>query len=277
MESIKGDDEYYRQSQNLASRVARTDPERALQIWRAATDGRRTSVFPRLAAEAAGQHPDLALEMIADVQSESATSMSDTLAAYVNVALRTVESDPQTARVAISHIRELARRPAIARDPYAYSWYRSPQASLVAAAILGAQCGDPDPRSLFLRVLTTEPRQDFATLPGPEAEQKAGIAQLIALLDAAAARSMISPYLEDPSILGSYGGRYLVAALAVISPAEAEQLIPKIVEATEPEQQPRTEYSCARKLLDHIVTPPEKRLGRLLSEMGFWVPEYNSE
>lgn len=277
MESIKGDDEYYRQSQNLAACVARTDPQRAVEIWRAATDGRRTSVFPRLAGEAAGQHPDLALKMIADVESESATSISDALAAYVNVALRTVESDPETARVAISHIRELARRPAMARDPYAYSWYRSPQASLVAAAILGAQCGDPDPRSLFLRVLTMESRQDFATLPGYEAEQKARMAQFIALVDPGTARSMISPYLEDPSILGSYGGRYLVAALAVISPAEAEQFIAKIVEATEPEQQPRTEYSCASSLVAHITTPPEKRLGRLLSQMGFWVPEYKSE
>ncbi len=277
MESIKGDDEYYRQSQNLAARVARTDPERAVEIWRAATDGRRYSVFPRLAAEAAGQHPDLALKMIADVQSESATSMSDTLAAYVNVALRTVESDPVTARAAIAALREVARAPEMSPSRYIYGSYRSPRVSLVAAAILGAQCGDPDPRSLFLRVLTTESRQIFATPPGYEAEQRARMAQFIALVDPGTARSMISPYLEDPSILGSYGGRYLFAALAVVSPAEAEQLIPKFVEATEPEERARTQYSCASSLVAHITTTPEKRLGRLLSDMGFWVPEYNSE
>lgn len=277
MESIKGDDEYHRQSQNLAARVARTDPQRAVEIWRAATGGGYMSVFPRLAGEAAGQHPDLALKMIADGQSESATSMSDTLAAYVNVALRTVESDPETARVAISHIRELARGPAMARDPYAYSWYRSPQATLVAAAILGAQCGDPDPRSLFLRRLATAPPRRGFPDRAHDAEQKTRLAQLIALVDPGTARSMISPYLEDPSILGRYDDRYLVAALAVISPAEAEEMIPKIVETSPPEQRARTQYSCTRSLLDHITTPPEKRLGRQLSNMGFWVPEYSFE
>ena len=87
-------------------------------------------------------------------------------------------------------LRIMARKPAMVRGPYADSWHRSPQASLVGAAILGAQCGDPDPRSLFRRSLTMESRQDFATLrPGYEAEQRARLAQLIALVDAAAARS----------------------------------------------------------------------------------------
>ena len=68
----------------------------------------------------------------------------EVLAGYVSVAWRTAESDPAMARAAVARVRELA-----GRTP-ARSWYRSPRAALLAAAYLGARCGDPDPRSLLL-------------------------------------------------------------------------------------------------------------------------------
>jgi hypothetical protein len=271
---------YWREMIDLAGRVARTDLPRALQILQepAVTEGAEGGEWlVRLVGEAAGNDPQGALKLLAEAEAGAGShpplpsaELGEVLAGYVSVAWRTVESDPATARAAVARVRELApRRPA-------HSWYRSPGAALLAAAYLGARCGDPDPRSLLLEGLSLDPS------PGPWLEaytERVTVEQLpaLALLDCGDLRPVLAPILREPGSLAWFEVRAVVQALAVVAPDEAEAFLGQAAAAAPPERRAQIWSDGGAGLINALVTPPEKRLPAALAHMGFWIAEVPDE
>jgi tetratricopeptide (TPR) repeat protein len=279
IQTIRWTDEFYRQSANLAARVARTDPERALALYRSTTGAKRpyTSALPRIAYEAAGAHPDWALQMLREAPTKDKLYLNDQLFAFANVALRTYAADPAVAREAIQAIREATRHPKRrGYSPFYVGGYRWPALSLIAAAAVAGQCGDPHPQSLLLGavLLNQGRRMPRGPLLNHDSVRLAG---LLAFVDANEARRLFDDLIDA---FGPYDGRSaeeFTCHLAAVSPVEAEQAIPKLVEKAKPEDRTECRLRCLIGLVSFLAEEPDDRFAHTLADCGFWVPEFSFE
>lgn len=279
MQTIRGTDEFYRQSANLAARVARTDPERALALYRSAQSGRSpyTSALPRIAYEAAVADPKWALQMLREAPAKDKLHLNDQLFGFTNVALRTQSTQPDVAREAIQAIREATRHPKRrGYSPFYVGGYPWPALSLIAAAAVAGQCGDPHPHSLLLGAMLLNQGKRIPTHPLLD-PSSIRLASLLAFVDADEARRLFGDLIDAFGPYDEHSAEEFARQLAALSPTEVEQAIPKLVEKVKPEDRAKCRLQCLIGLASFLAEEPDDRFAHALADCGFWVPGFSFE